>query len=471
MLRTWSAAISGGSRQGCRGSPLGAQEKLRNISFYDWRIGCNSHFRLMSLYLLSERELFPLNTTKLTQIQAYLQEKDLDGWLLYSFWQLNPIALAVAGLENGGSRRWFLWLPAQGEPVWLAHAIEVHTPEHAAPGMQGKVHLYSGWRELGQKLGAIVTSRSGGKPRIAMEYSPHNAIPYVSWVDAGTKELVEASTGAEIVSSADLAQLVLAVLSEAEIEAHREAARRCLAIKDAAYGLIAERLRHGQQLTEYQVQEFIVDQFRVQGMDPSFSPAVAINGNAAIPHYHPDAKRHSPIQVGDVVLIDLWSRVGTDPKGSLADITWAAYCGAETPSKVTEVFNVVAGARDAAVKAVQDRLSANQTVHGYEVDDAARAVIIDAGYGDYILHRTGHSLGWLGHFLGVNIDNLETQDQRQLLPGLMFTIEPGIYIPDFNFDGSPKGLGIRSEINCVVHAGHVEVTTLPLQTEVKALLA
>lgn len=414
-----------------------------------------------------------MSDSKLAAIQAYLREQQIDGWLLYSFWKLNPIALAVAGLENGGSRRWFLWLPAEGEPVWLAHAIEPHTPANAAPAMQGKVHLYAGWRELGQKLGEIVTSRRGGKPRIAMEYSPHNAIPYVSWVDAGTKELVEASTGGQVVSSADLAQLALAVLSEAEIAGHREAAQRCLAIKDAAYGLIAERLRHGQLITEYQVQEFIIDQFRAQGMDPSFSPGVAINGNAAIPHYHPDAKQHSPIQVGDVVLIDLWSRVGTDPKGCLADITWTAYCGTETPPKVTEVFTVVAGARDAAVQFVQAQFKAKQPIHGYEVDDAARAVIIGAGYGDAILHRTGHSLGWLGHFLGVNIDNLETQDQRQLLPGLMFTIEPGIYIPDFNFDGSPtpKGLGIRSEINCVVHADHLEVTTMPLQTTVKALLA
>lgn len=414
-----------------------------------------------------------MSESKLATIQAYLQEQHLDGWLLYSFWKLNPIALAVAGLENGGSRRWFLWVPAEGEPTWLVHAIEPHTPANAAPTMQGKVQLYAGWRELAQKLGEIVTSRRGGKPRIAMEYSPHNAIPYVSWVDAGTKELVEASTGGEVVSSADLAQLTLAVLAEAELAAHREAAHRCLAIKDAAYGLIADRLRHGQTITEYAVQTFIVDQFRAQGMDPDFSPAVAINSNAAIPHYHPDAKQHSPINVGDVVLIDLWSRVGTEAKGCLADITWTAYCGTETPAKVTEVFQVVAGARDAAVNFVQDRLQANQPIHGYEVDDAARAVIFGAGYGEYILHRTGHSLGWLGHFLGVNIDNLETQDQRQLLPGLMFTIEPGIYIPDFNFDGSPtpKGLGIRSEINCIVHAGHLEVTTLPLQTTVKALLA
>ncbi|HRW08227.1 MAG TPA: Xaa-Pro peptidase family protein [Caldilineaceae bacterium] len=414
-----------------------------------------------------------MSGTKLQTIQTYLTDHQLDGWLLYSFWQINPIALAVAGLKSGGSRRWFLWLPAEGEPVWLVNAIEVQTPGRAAPEMQGKVHLYASWPALGKKLSEIVQGKGGNPPRIAMEYSPNNAIPYASWVDAGTKELVEQSTGAEIVSSADLAQLTLAVLSAEDVVAHTEAANRCLAIKDAAYALIADRVRNGQTITEYDAQSFIIDQFKAQGMDPSFSPAVAINGNAAIPHYHPDEKTHSPISQGDVVLIDLWTRMGTDPHGCLADMTWTAYVGKETPAKVTEVFNVVAGARDRAVAFVQERLDAQQAVHGYEVDDAARGVIIGAGYGDYILHRTGHSLGWLTHFLGVNIDNMETQDQRQLLPGLMFTIEPGIYIPDFNFDGSStaKGLGIRSEINCYMHADRVEVTTLPLQTEVKALLA
>lgn len=414
-----------------------------------------------------------MSQTKLATIQTYLQQNELDGWLLYSFWQINPIALAVAGLESGGSRRWFLWLPAEGGPTWLVNVIEVQTPGRAAPEMQGKVQLYASWPALAQKLGEIVVGRHGKRPRIAMEYSPNNAIPYASWVDAGTKELVEQNTGAEIVSSADLAQLTLAVLDGEQVAAHREAAQRCLTIKDAAYGLIADRLRNGQSVTEYSVQSFIIDQFKAQGMDPAFSPAVAINRNAAIPHYHPDANTHSPINVGDVVLIDLWSRVGTHARGCLADITWVGYCGAETPPKVQAVFDVVAQARDQAVELVQARLSAQQSVHGYEVDDAARAVIIGGGYGDYILHRTGHSLGWLGHFLGVNIDNMETQDQRQLLPGLMFTIEPGIYMPDFNFDDSPspKGLGIRSEINCFIHPGRVEVTTLPLQTEVMALLA
>jgi len=413
-----------------------------------------------------------MSNPKLDNIQAYLRDHQLDGWLLYSFWQINPIALAVAGLQSGGTRRWFLWLPVEGEPTWLVNAIEVQTPSRAAVEMQGPVHLYASWPALADKLGEIVTGSNGNPPCIAMEYSPNNAIPYASWVDAGTKELVEESTGAMIVSSADLAQLTLAVLNAEEIAAHREAANRSLAIKDAAYALIADRVRGRQVITEYDVQSFIIDQFSARGMDPSFSPAVAINGNAAIPHYHPDANTFSAINEGDVVLIDLWTRMGTDPNGCLADMTWTAYVGTTTPPKVTEVFHVVAAARDRAVAFVQERLNGAQPVHGYEVDDVARAIIIQAGYGDYILHRTGHSLGWLTHFLGVNIDNMETQDQRQLLPGLMFTIEPGIYIPDFNFDDSPtpKGLGIRSEINCYMHADHVEVTTLPLQTDVKALL-
>ncbi len=410
---------------------------------------------------------------KLPKIQSYLQQNQLDGWLLYSFQMQNPIALAVAGLNSGGSRRWFLWLPAQGEPQWLVHAIEVHTPDHAAAEMQGKIHLYASWQALASKLGAIVQGQPGRKPRIAMEYSPGNAIPYIGRVDAGTKEMVEAATGAEIVTSADLTQVALAVLSDEQMAGHRLAAKHCLAIKDAAYALIAQRLRDGQAVNEYQVQQFICEQFAACGLDPDHPPIVAINGNAAVPHYGPSEQKHSPIQVGDVVLIDLWSKPVGDPKNCFADCTWTAFAGSVVPPKVRQVFEVVAKARDTAVTTIQARLDAKQPVYGYEVDEATSNVIKQAGYGEYILHRTGHSLGWLGHFIGVNLDNLETQDRRQLIPGVMVTVEPGIYMPNFNFDDSPtpKGLGIRSEINCYMHADRVEVTTLPIQTEMKALLA
>ena len=410
---------------------------------------------------------------RLAKIQNYLQTTGVDGWLLYSFQNSNPIALSIAGLQSGGSRRWFLWIPAQGEPQWLIHAIESSTFVNVAPEMRGVQHSYASWKDLHAKLGQIVRPTSGRIPRILAEYSPDNAIPYISRMDAGMKELVEESTGAEILSSADLAQLTLAVLSPEQMAGHRAAAQVCLDIKDAAFALIAQRLRANQPLTEYDVQQFITERFTAADMDPATYAIVAVNANAADPHYFPTAERHSPIQVGDMVLIDLWNRIGKDPEACFADETWTAFCGNATPPKAQQIFEIVAQARDTAVTFIQARLDAGQPIYGYEVDDASRAVIEQAGYGDAFFHRTGHSLGWMDHFLGVNLDNLETQDRRQLIPGVMFTIEPGIYLPKFNFDDSPtpKGLGIRSEINCYMHADRVEITTLPLQTSVLPLLA
>lgn len=410
---------------------------------------------------------------RLPKIQAYLQENNLDGWLLYSFQNSNPLALSMAGLPSGGSRRWFLWLPAQGQPQWLIHTIESNNFANVAPEMQGVKHSYTSWKDLYAKLGQIVQTTSGRAPRILAEYSPDNAIPYISRMDAGMKEMIEESTGAEILSSADLAQLTLAVLSPEQMAGHREAANHCLAIKEAAFELVAQRLRAQQPINEYEVQQFIMQRFAAVGLETDHPPIVAINRFAADPHYAPSASHHNPIQMGDILLIDLWSRFGRHAEDCFADETWTAFCGSVTPPKVKQIFDIVAKARDTAVSFIQNRLDARQPVYGYEVDDACRAVIEAAGYGDAFFHRTGHSLGWMGHFIGVNLDNLETQDRRQLIPGVMFTIEPGIYLPDFNFDDSstPKGLGIRSEINCFMHEDRVEVTTLPIQTEVRALLA
>ncbi|MBK8048200.1 MAG: aminopeptidase P family protein [Anaerolineales bacterium] len=305
-----------------------------------------------------------------------------------------------------------------------------------------------------------------------MEYSPENAIPYVSYVDAGTMELVQRTVGAEIVSSADLVQLAQAVLSAAQIASHRRAAAQCLAVKDAAFAYIRATLGSGGALTEYAVQQFIVEQFVTANLDYEHPAIVSVNANAADPHYAPTAGAHRPIVRGDVVLIDLWARERATPVDCFADITWMGYVGAEVPDRVREIFGIVASGRDAAVRFIQERLPAGQPVHGYEVDDACRKVIAGAGYGDAFFHRTGHSLGVNTHFNGVNIDNLETRDRRRLIPHVMFTIEPGIYLPTFDFDGSPqpKGLGVRSEINCLVHNDRVEVTTLPLQEKVVPLL-
>jgi Xaa-Pro dipeptidase len=410
--------------------------------------------------------------TDLSIIQSYLHANDLAGWLLYDFRGSNPIALHVAGLATSGSRRWFLWIPAQGAPTWLIHAIEGSTFRTVAPAVDGEKRIYVGWQQLEQMLKQLIGGQGGQSPRIAMEYSPDNAIPYVSRIDAGTKEMIERVTGAQIVSSADLVQITQAVLNAEQIASHRRSAAVCLAAKDAAFDLIRQRLTVDAPIGEYDVQQFIMDRFTAAGLEVEHAPIVGVNAHAADPHYAPTADHHSPIRRGDLVLIDLWARESGNPLACYADITWTGYCGAEPPAMLADVFQVVAAGRDAAVALIEQRLAAGQPVYGYEVDDACRAVIAGAGYGENFIHRTGHSLGTTTHFNGVNIDNLETQDRRQLIAGVMFTIEPGIYLPGANFDGSAtaKGLGVRSEINCLMHADRVEITTLPLQTEIVTLM-
>jgi Xaa-Pro aminopeptidase len=333
------------------------------------------------------------------------------------------------------------------------------------------MRLYVGWRELATALTRLIDVRDGHHMRIAMEYSPGNAIPYVSRIDAGTKEMVEQATGAEIVSSADLVQLAQAVLSEAQIASHRAAAAVCLAAKDAAFAHIRAALQGGQPTSELAVQQVIQDHFTAQGYETEHPAIVGVNSHGADPHYAPTPETNRPVQPGDMVLIDLWARKAGDPLACYGDITWTGFAGTQPPPRASEIFRIVAAGRDEAVEFAQERLGAGQEVFGYEVDDACRQVIARAGYADAFIHRTGHSLGTTTHFNGVNIDNLETQDRRRLVPGVLFTIEPGIYLPDFVFDdsGEAKGLGIRSEINCFVQPGRIEVTTLPLQTEIVPL--
>lgn len=410
--------------------------------------------------------------TNIAAIQDHLQSERVDGWLLYGFRDQNPIALAVAGLQSAGSRRWFLWIPVKGELSWIVHTIERTTFLDLSPERQGNMFHYITWQEMQQRLEQVV--RVDGMPakKILMEYSPENAIPYVSRVDAGIMEVVVKSTGAEIITSADAVQISVARISPEHLAGHRRSAALCIAVKDKAFTWIAERLRYAEPITEYSAQQYISEQFASVGMDPALS-IVAVNGNAADPHYFPSANRHSPILLGDVVLIDLWNREFGDPDACFADCTWTAYCGEETPVTVASIFDVVRRGRDRAVEFIQERLNIGQAVYGFEVDDACRTVIQAAGYGHAILHRTGHSLGSMGHHIGVNIDSTETLDHRRLVPGVMFTIEPGVYLPEIDFDGSSttKGLGIRSEINCFVHTDHIEVTTLPLQVSVEALMA
>lgn len=409
---------------------------------------------------------------QLQPIQDYLKTNHLDGWLLYDFRGQNAIALSVAGLTSGGTRRWFLWIPAQGRPSYLIHAIEQNAFAAVSPEMRGDLHLYIGWQQLAEKLPEFVSAQ-GKKPlRIAMEYSPLGALPYISKVDAGTLELITEVTGAEIVSSSDLVQLVQAVLSPAQMESHRRAAAHCMRIKDEAFAFIGDGLKSGRAINEYDVQQFILERFAAANLYTDHGPIVAVNGNAAVPHYAPSAETHSPIRMGDVVLIDLWAKEQNDPGDCYADITWTAYCGAQVPEPVEQVFQVVRQARDAAVAAVREAIAGGRRPRGHQIDDVARDAIAGAGFGHGILHRTGHSLGPAVHWNGVNIDNVETQDRRRIIPGVMFTIEPGIYLPDLDFDGSgqTKGLGIRSEVNCIAHEESLEIATGPVQTEMIALL-
>jgi len=385
---------------------------------------------------------------RLDEIQLLLQSEHVDGWLLYDFHGLNPIAARVAGIPTGRilSRRWACFIPARGTPRWLVHAIEIGNFHDIAPDAA----TYVSWQQWHQGLRSLL----GGSSRVAMEISPGGVVPTVSRVDAGTAELVR-SLGVDLVSSADLVQVAEAVWSPEQLASHRRAAKKVMWIKDAAFARVREHLATGRAITVVDVQEFIMAQFAAQGLETDHAPIVATNIHAADPHFVPGRDNSTPIRPGDVLLIDLWARE-QHPNAIYADITWMAYVGQDVPSRVREVFSLVRRARDAAVALARERLQAGTPVCGYEVDDAARQVIQEAGLGDFFIHRTGHSLGTSVHGNGVNIDNLETQDRRRLIPGVGFTVEPGVYLPHERF-------GIRLEIDCYVAGTDLEVTTLPLQ--------
>ncbi len=387
---------------------------------------------------------------RLTEIQSALRDERLDGWLLYDFKGINPLARSVTGLpaDRFLSRRWACYIPAQGEPRWLFHAIEAGGMKDLAPDAA----TYVSWPAWTEALRAL-TRRA---QRVAMEVSPGCAIPYVSRVDAGTVELVR-SLGLEIVTSADLVQVAEAVWSPAQLESHRWACAQLLEVKDATFAHVRERLARGEPVTECGVQDFMMRQFAERGLETDHPPIVGVNAHGADPHFAPRRDADTELRAGDFLLIDLWGK-GRGPEDIVGDITWVAYAGQNVPMLAQQVFDVVRQARDRAVAYANERLASGGPVYGYEVDDACRKVIVDAGYGDYFIHRTGHSIGTAGHGNGVNIDNLETQDRRRLIPGVGFSIEPGIYLPH-------KGFGVRLEINCYVAGNSVEVTTLPLQDE------
>jgi Xaa-Pro aminopeptidase len=379
----------------------------------------------------------------LPAIQKALAEQGLDGWLLYDFRGSNPIARAVIGFDEKqiGTRRWFYLIPREGEAVAILHAIE----PHALKGAPGRPVLYRSWKELE----ALLEQHLAGRKRVAMEYSPGAAIPYVSRVDAGTVEMVRAA-GPEVVSSADLVQLFEARWTPEQKALHDRAAQGCTRAKDEAFALVKERLAQGVPVRESEVQAFIAARFEAFGLYTHHPCIVAVNDHASDPHFEtaPGANDRE-IRKNDVLLIDFWAKVANDPRAVYYDATWMAYCGREVPARVREVWEVVSGARDAAVAFVQESVAAGRAIHGYEVDDVSRGHVEARGFGPYFLHRTGHSIGYEVHGNGVNIDNLETRDQRRIVPGVCFSIEPGVYLPEF---------GVRSEIDMFVGEGRAEVT-------------
>jgi len=387
--------------------------------------------------------------TQFNQIQSLLQRAKLSGWFLYDFRGLNPIAQRVAPLPEHAmlSRRWAYWIPAEGEPVWLVHAIEQGPFQH----LPEQTFTYSSWQSFEEALLAL----TDGPGPIAGEYSPDCGIPYVSYIDAGTAEQLR-RLGYDLHSSADLIQTVYATWTPAQLASHRAAVQICMDAKDAAFKQIARRLHSGIPTTELDIQQFILERFAEADLDPDHPPIVAVNENAGNPHYSPTPDHNSPIRPGDLILIDLWGRLQDDPDAIFADMTWMGYAGEQPPEAMQQVFDIVASARDAAIALVKQRTAAGETLHGWEVDDAARNVILEAGYGEYFFHRTGHSIDTSTHGSGVNIDNLETRDTRSIIPNIGFSIEPGVYLPEF---------GVRLEITMFIHADYAEVTTLPLQRE------
>ena len=387
---------------------------------------------------------------QLDRIQDALRQAGLDGWLFCDFHHRDLMAYRILGLDSAGmtTRRWFYFVPSRGEPTKLAHRVEPGKLE-TLPGRQ---EHYLSWRELHEKLHQTL----GKSGRIAMQYSPLNAIPYVSVVDAGTVELVR-SFGHEVVSSADLVQTFEAVSDSSGFASHVEAGQLVQAIKDEAFAMMDDALRAGRSLTEYDVKEFILGRFEEEGLtSDGASPIVGFNDHPADPHFEPTKENAYTLHHGDTVLVDLWAH-RKEPAGIYYDITWCGFAGQEPPSLYSEIFRVVRDGRDAAVEFIRRRLTENRPLHGWEVDEVCRRVVNEAGYGEQFLHRTGHSIGTSVHGNGVNIDNLETRDERRIVPGVCFSIEPGIYLK--------SQMAVRSEINVFVTEGGKAEVSGPVQQE------
>ncbi|MCM3881312.1 MAG: M24 family metallopeptidase [Vicinamibacterales bacterium] len=387
-------------------------------------------------------------------VQQSLRAEGLDGWLLYDFHGSNPIAARLVGTSNGTkmtTRRWFYLVPATGEPKGLVHAMERKTLD-ALPGHKA---AYAGREQLDAELTRLLE----GMKTIAMEYSRECAIPYISRIDAGTIEWIR-KRGVEVQSSGDLVQRFEAVWDDHALATHRDASLALYRIKDRAFEFAARKLRNGESLTEFDVQQQMVEWFTDEGLVSDAPPVVAAQENASDPHYLPSATRTRSIRANELLLLDLWGKKKGDPNAVYADITWVGFTGKTIPDEMVRAFRAICEARDAAAALADESARSQRDLRGWQVDRAARSVLEQAGYGHWMLHRTGHSLGREVHGNGVHMDDYESHDDRRLLPGTGFTIEPGLYFDSF---------GVRTEINVFYGQREARVTG-PAQTEIVKLL-
>jgi Xaa-Pro dipeptidase len=392
-------------------------------------------------------------TARLDEIGLALADARLDGWLFYDFRLSDPLAYRILGLSEDGiaTRRWFCYVPARGKPRAIVSAVEAHRLDALAV----EKIVYRSHDEMIAALRKVLE----GAQRIAMDYSPGCAIPYVSRVDAGTVEIVRA-IGVEVVTAADLIQRFEATLTREQLASHQRAARALRSIVDETFSEIGQLISDDRAVSEVSVQESVMARFAARGLVTHAPPIVAVNEHSADPHYGPTAKHDRAIRRGDFILLDMWAKESA-PDSIYADFTWVAFAGDKIPDEHARVFKVVADARDATVDLVQRRVAAGDAVSGREADRAARSVIEAAGFGDAFVHRTGHSIGREVHGTGANLDSLETLDDRTLIDNTCFSVEPGIYLPG--------KFGVRSELDMTIENGRAMVSGEPRQREIAAL--
>lgn len=375
----------------------------------------------------------------LAAVQDAIRAEGQDGWLFFDHHRRDPLAYKILGLSQDlqPTRRWYYLIPAHGEPRKLVHAIEGRFLD----GLPGASRCYSRWSEQNRGLAWLLS----GCKTVAMQFSERCAIPYVAMVDGGTIDAVRALK-VKVRTSANLIQLFEARWTDSQLESHLEAGRRMDEIRAEAFNYVRDCLRAGTLVTEWSLYGFLRNRFSEHNLVNDHGPIVAVNANASDPHYEPDSGSDRPIETGDVVLLDMWAKLD-QPGAVYYDITWTGYCGRTVPEDIRKVFRIVTGARDRGIKTVKDR--AFSGLQGFEVDDEVREFINRKGYEEYFIHRTGHSIGENVHGSGANMDNYETHDERQIIPGTCFSIEPGIYLPHY---------GIRSEVNVYVGSDFVRVT-------------